>query len=201
MIPWPLVLLLAAAAWVGLCVWTLVVWWPEWRGRLTETREERRRQRSRNALRRADRLVDEGHPHKALIWAHRAHRLNPSNPRVELVRGLALSVTRRYELALKHLEAGYGLIEPDSQNARRGTQEGLEVDLAMAAARCCARLRLDAHDALESEAWAEQVLSWANVAVRKDPLAVDVLVHEPLLRDLRGQVRILHAGDQWDVRP
>lgn len=164
-------------------------WWAAWRSLPRENRLERRWRRCREALRRADELLAEGHSRLALHAARRAHRIDPHDPCTMSALGQALAACRRYEAAIKHFEEAYGKMEC--------AQDGM-AHWAVEAARCCARLRRDARTPLEAETRAEQVLSWARVAARDDPAAADILADDPLLRDLCGQVRLLHA---WEVRP
>lgn len=174
-------LVAGAASWM--LFWPV---WDRWRDLPRETGTERRRHRWRHALHEAEDRLAEGHRHLAMRWARRAHRLMPDDPWSSVTLARALVAARRYDLGLRHFEAAYDLCDglcPEDHVAV----------FAVDAARCCARLRIEASTPLEAEARAEQVLTWARIAVEDDAFAVDVLGRDPLLRDLCGQVRLLHG--------
>lgn len=169
--------------------------WLAWRALPRETREERRRRRCRAAIAEAEDLLYGKHWHIAGVYARRAYRLDPLNPRAVYLLGLVHARHSRFELALKYLEQAYRAVEHDQPYCDISDSTFL-CELAMEASRYCAHLRLDATDPLEKERLAERVLEWAAVAVEKDPEQAASLMDDPVLRELRAQVRLMPAYNE-----
>ncbi len=166
--------------------------------RLREPRQDRRRRKARDAMLRADRLLEAGSHSLAILWASWAHRLDPQCPRTLLVLGLAWSGRGHHARALPHFQVAH-LIASNRTPYRLGAEFVAEV--AVEAARCCARLRNLARRDHDAEEWGEQVLHWARIAAKDDSTTVSMLAEDPLLLDLRSQVKLLHdPGVSWMVQ-
>lgn len=89
---------------------------------------------------RADDELDGGSLQLVLRWAKLAHWFDRRDPNALLVLGLAWSENHHHELALRHFESAFRIIE----DQHPPLDAEFDVIVAVEAARACARLRLDA---------------------------------------------------------
>lgn len=183
---------------LGLFVWprlrpALYVWPDEPR----ESRHARRKRLFQSYVGHARETADLGHIRDARYWIRRARRIDASHPDALAAMGDVEYRAGRYELALEYLDRAYmATIEGDV--CRPDLPDGLEGEIAVTAAKACAYLRNECHDAQEREVWAERILAWSRIAADDDPDHVESLVRCPVLRELQEQVLRLYGEDaRW----